>query len=603
LLWAKTDRKGQLISYFHDTSKRLSVKCYGALGTNYACTSPKVTYSYVGPKLTQVVNTLSTSQTYGYSYDSAYRVQTVSGPLANDNVTYGYDVANRVSSYSLESGPNANYTYYEDGSLKTQTWSAVTGQFLYTYTLNSQYDLITFPNGQTKDYTYDDQGRLTQLANVHPTAGNLANYAYGYDVDNTTGLATMLGQRSSLTATVPSQSFNNHQTLYYYDTNYQLNKTGYPNVAPFNNEIHEWTYDAIGNRLTNKINSATQTYSYYKNGSNPLNGQRLQNDGTKTYTYDNNGNLIGDGTYTYTWNKDNQITAISGGGQTISYKYDYMGKRISKTVNGVTTDYAYDGQNLIAELGASRIDYFFGPGIDEPLASKIGSNVYYYSADGLGSDSLLSDTNGAVQNKYVYDAWGIVRSQTAAVANSFGYTSREFSEVGLMYYRARYYNPAIGRFIIPDLLRAAISDYYPYGKNDPLIYTDPTGLVVKLCTRKIQNAPTQVGPFYHAFIDLNGNTYGFTTDKKSVSACCGIKGPGKVVINEREDLEAAHSGEHGGKCTEIKCIDENKLLSEILASKASPRGYCLSPNCPGEGINCQQWADTMLMLAKTCCPK
>jgi hypothetical protein len=101
----------------------------------------------------------------------------------------------------------------------------------------------------------------------------------------------MHGQRSSMNATVPAQSFNNHQSKYYYDANYQLNRADYPNVAPFNAEIDSWTYDAIGNRLTNTVNGNTANYTYFKNGSNPLNGQRLQSDGNNTYAYDNNGNI------------------------------------------------------------------------------------------------------------------------------------------------------------------------------------------------------------------------------------------------------------------------------------------------------------------------
>ena len=81
--------------------------------------------------------------------------------------------------------------------------------------LNGQYGTITFPNSQHRDYTYDDQGRLTQVANIHPTPGNLASYAYGYDVDNYTSNPNMLGQRSSLTASVPSHSFSGSVSNYF----------------------------------------------------------------------------------------------------------------------------------------------------------------------------------------------------------------------------------------------------------------------------------------------------------------------------------------------------------------------------------------------------
>src|SRR5262249_40101209 len=155
--------------------------------------------------------------------------------------------------------------------------------------------------------------RLTQLANLALGGTNVATYAYGYDLNYTTGLYTMLGQRVSLTATVPSQGLNNHLFKYEYDTLYQLNKVTYPNVAPFNGEVDSWTYDAIGNRLTNTVNGSTTNYTYQKIGSTPLNWQRLTNDGVNAYTYDANGSVITRTGYTFGFDSDNRMSSISGG--------------------------------------------------------------------------------------------------------------------------------------------------------------------------------------------------------------------------------------------------------------------------------------------------
>ena len=224
------------------------------------------------------------------------------------------------------------------------------GTFKYTYTPLGQYQSVTFPNGQTRGYTYDDQGRLLQLANALG-ATNLATYAYGYDRNQATGQNTMLGQRSSMTATVPAQGLSTAQSKYYYDPLYQLTRVDYPSGAPFDGEVHQWTYDAIGNRLTNTVNAATQTYTYLKNGANPLNGQRLSNDGVNAYTWDNNGsNLTRNGVpgnFTFGYDVDNRLSSITGAA-TASYTYDYQGRRTSKTVGGVTTTYLYDGLNLVA---------------------------------------------------------------------------------------------------------------------------------------------------------------------------------------------------------------------------------------------------------------
>ncbi len=392
------------------------------------------------------------------------------------------------------------------------------GNFKYAYTLPGQYQTITFPSGATRNFSYDDQGRLTQLSNVDPIAGNLATYAYGYDFNYTTGLNTMLGQRVSTTATVPSQSLNSSLFKYEYDSVYELTKATYPNVAPFNAEVDSWTYDGIGNRLTSTVSASTQTYTYQKITGNPNNWQRLLSDGVSSYTYDLNGSTITKngtpGNFTFGWNFDNRMSSISGAAAA-TYGYDYQGRRRTKTVSSSTSNYLYDGLNLIAETGATPADYLFGPGIDEPLAMSRSGLVYYYGVDGLGSVATVANSGGAVQDSYLYDAWGQTRTQTGTLVNPFGYTAREFGEAGTLFYRARYYQPSIARFLSEDPRESMIADppplirylnnilpgpplqwpsrsilteievtsphpgdganLYSMGFNDPLHYTDPGG--------------------------------------------------------------------------------------------------------------------------------
>ena len=87
---------------------------------------------------------------------------------------------------------------------------------------------MTSPNGQQRIYNFDDQGRLTQIANMLG-ATNLGTFSYGYD-------NPVLGLRTSMTSALGT-------TTYAYDNNYQLISATYPNAAPFNGEVHSWTYD------------------------------------------------------------------------------------------------------------------------------------------------------------------------------------------------------------------------------------------------------------------------------------------------------------------------------------------------------------------------
>ncbi|MEK6777233.1 MAG: RHS repeat-associated core domain-containing protein [bacterium] len=182
-------------------------------------------------------------------------------------------------------------------------------------------------------------------------------------------------------------------------------------------------------------------------------------------------------------------------------------------MNGVLTKYLYDGEDILAEYNSSGTRlarYTHGPGIDEPLIMQRGSQNYYYHADGLGSITELTDTSGTIVNSYVYNAFGQIVKQTEGVANPYVFTSREQDkESGLYFYRARYMDPRIGRFLQPDPVGLGVGpisrlcpdpsgsigginlniymhlamnqinkeiNLYHYSMNNPINNTDPTGL-------------------------------------------------------------------------------------------------------------------------------
>ena len=143
----------------------------------------------------------------------------------------------------------------------------------------------------------------------------------------------------------------------------------------------------------------------------------------------------------------------------------------------------YDGEDLIIEMNDNDsiiASYTFGPGIDQPFMMNRNNNNYYYLADGLGSITGITDSIGNVLQEYKYSVFGEIVEQTAdSIENSFTFTGRELeSETGLYYYRKRYYNPKMGRFISEDPARLGGWDqnFYRYVWNDPLNWIDPFGL-------------------------------------------------------------------------------------------------------------------------------
>jgi RHS repeat-associated protein len=206
-----------------------------------------------------------------------------------------------------------------------------------------------------------------------------------------------------------------------------------------------------------------------------------------SYTYDNNGNTKTkpDGTQ-YFWDFENRLTQVvlpTGG--TVNFKYDPLGRRIQKsfTQSGTTTttDYLYDGPNRLEDVdvnGNLLARYVQGKGIDEPLEEIASGTTSYYQQDGLGSVTSLSSTTGTIgNNTYTYDSYGNTTT-SATVVNPYRYTGREFdTETGLYYYRARYYDQSVGRFLSedPSGLGGGIN-FYSYTGDSPANRKDALGL-------------------------------------------------------------------------------------------------------------------------------
>ncbi len=210
------------------------------------------------------------------------------------------------------------------------------------------------------------------------------------------------------------------------------------------------------------------------------------NSGTLNVTHDANGNLTSitdvTGTTTFTYDARNRLIARNGPGINETYTYDALGRRITKTTNGVTKNYLHDGNDIVAEVqgGAVSTTYLRGLNIDEPFVRQSASGNEYYHADALGSTLSLTDAAGTVRTSYAYDAYGSTTVTGIASANPFQYTGRENDGAGLYYYRTRYYNPALHRFLAEDQLGLDGGDlnFYSYTFNNPVNFTDPSGEII-----------------------------------------------------------------------------------------------------------------------------
>jgi uncharacterized protein RhaS with RHS repeats len=165
--------------------------------------------------------------------------------------------------------------------------------------------------------------------------------------------------------------------------------------------------------------------------------------GGQALTYDLNGNLIGDGTSSYTWDARNRLSGISGA-TTAEFHYDATGRRTRKTIDGLTTEFLYDGLNPVQEAtNAGVASLLTGFGIDEFFMRGDSTGVSAFLVDALGSIVATTDLTAGLQSEVTYEAFGATVASGPLAAYRF--TGREWDEpTGLYYYRARYYDRADG---------------------------------------------------------------------------------------------------------------------------------------------------------------
>ena len=352
-------------------------------------------------------------------------------------VDYTYDKVGRRLTMTVAGQPVVNYVY--DAAGRMTSMNRKIGSKTRTYTL-----------------TYDNASRRTTQKIPLSLNNKFVTTTYGYDIANR--LLSMLQQG-------PSAQIEN--LLYEYDPNGNRTKFTRNTAQPSRDAVTSATYDDANEILTFQ----------------PLPGS------AKNMTYDNNGNLStvtnNCGTTTYTWDVRNRLVAINGykpdcSALTASFQYDAIGRRTAKTINGTTTQYVYDGLDIIQEKQAGSVtaNYIRTLNIAEPLTRIRGSTNRHYVLDALGSVIALTDDSGVVKTTYTYDPFGNVTVSGESSDNPFQYTGRENDGTGLYYYRARYYSPELQRFISEDLIwfNGGSINLYEYVGNNSINSTDPSGL-------------------------------------------------------------------------------------------------------------------------------
>jgi RHS repeat-associated protein len=417
-------------------------------------------------------NNGGSSASASYAYDNFDR-QTRATDRNSHVVNYQYD-ANGNRTQVSSTGGVTSYVYDALNRVTQVTGSdGVTG---YSYDNSGLPTRVDYPSGISAITAYDAQGRIDTLTNQQGST-LLSSYDYSYDANgNRTEQVEINGGAAETTG-------------YSYDSADRLTQVDYPETSVV------YTYDANFNRLseveTRLSDSAVikdQSYAY--NNRNQLTGitDNLDAANSVTYSYDDNGNqtrkVKGSETTDFVYNARDELRQVQVGGSTVGqFLYDHQGMRVQKTGDRGVEQYHYDGKSVLAQYNESdqMIAHFqYGPNrllsLQEP-----GGDAEYYLFDSLGSPVNLTTGAGAVTARYQYDAWGNKRSESGSSFNRFGFTGHEEdTETGLIYAKARYYDPDTARFLSQDSYLGESETppslhRYLYAYANPTVWIDPTG--------------------------------------------------------------------------------------------------------------------------------
>ncbi|NJO81970.1 MAG: RHS repeat-associated core domain-containing protein, partial [Blastochloris sp.] len=195
--------------------------------------------------------------------------------------------------------------------------------------------------------------------------------------------------------------------------------------------------------------------------------------------YDANGNLLDDGERSYSYDALDRLIAVTQGSSTTTFGYNGQGDRIQQTVDGLPTTFALDLASALPQVltqqTAGAMTYLL-PGVGQ----QVNGAWQYRHADVLGSVRLLTDPTGQILSSMRYTSFGVLEA-VSGPDSVFGFTGEPSDPSGdLLYLRARFYHPALGRFLTPDSLipdptNGQDWNRSTYVRNDPLNLVDPSG--------------------------------------------------------------------------------------------------------------------------------
>jgi RHS repeat-associated protein len=440
------DPKERTTNFTYDQGNRLIEVGYSETSTH------GVTYEYnkdgVVTKMTDGTGTTT------YSYDELDRLnETVNGN--SEKVAYEYNIGNEQTKITYPNEKSVTRGYDKDDRLEKVTdWKSNETKF--SYDPDSNLKTITFPTESKNEdtYSYDEASQLNEIT-MKRGVETLASLTYIRDKDGQLETATSKG--------LPEEG----KIEYKYDEDNRLTEAG----------ATAYEYD----KANNPTKLGANTYVYDE-------ASQLKEGGGSTYAFDKLGERIetkpaSGPASKYGYNQAEDLTSVerTEEGKTPkiedSYAYDGNGLRASQTISKATTHMAWDlAEETPLLLNDGTNNYIYG--LDGQPIEQINNStgeILYLHSDQQGSSRLLTGSTGTKEGAATYDAYGntTTEGKTTPLGYDGQYTS---SDTGLIYLRARAYDPATAEFLSVDPLAAETEDPYAYTDDSPVNEEDPSGL-------------------------------------------------------------------------------------------------------------------------------